>query len=165
MKITKKELNAITNPRTYHYSLKNEEFENSPFLRRLSDVEGEVIIQRDALDELSALIKVDGTMVCPCAITLEDVEAPYSLDDEVMLSFEDKEDAYFVEESLDLDDLIISLTLAEVPIKVVKNAKIEYPSGDGWRVMTEADLQKEKTEELDPRLAILKEYRFDDEEE
>lgn len=164
MKIKKSELVKIENSKSFDYVLDQRAFDNYPYLRSLRDVKGEIVIKRDLATNLLAHVSLKGNMICPCAITLEDVAVPFDLDEEVTLSFEDLDDSYFIANDLDLDDLVISLILPEVPIKVVKNAKIEYPSGDGWCVMTEEDLQDKKADVIDPRLAILKEYQFDEEE-
>ncbi len=165
MKITKAELTKLKDPKHLAYFKESREFNDYPYLRRIKDARGDITLYKDALDELYAHVDVELTMVCPCAVTLEDVDVFLHIDEAVRLSFKDEDDAYLVNEDLDLDDLLIALTLPEVPIKVVKNAKIEYPSGDGWRVMTEEELERTKSEAADPRLAILKEYRFDDKEE
>ena len=34
----------------------------------------------------------------------------------------------------------------------------EYPSGDGWRIITEEEYQKSQEDRIDPRLAKLKDY-------
>lgn len=164
MKISKSELVKIDKEKQYTYELEYQEFNNYPYLKALRNITGDVVIYKDVLDNLKANVEIKGEMICPCAITLEDVEVPFTLHEEVNLAFEDLDDAYYVLNNLDLDDLIVSLVLPEVPIKVVKKAKIEYPSGDGWCVMTEESLQNKKTEDIDPRLAILKDYQFDEEE-
>ena len=37
----------------------------------------------------------------------------------------------------------------------------EYPKGDGWLVMSEEDYLEEKSREIDPRLAKLKDIEID----
>ena len=51
------------------------------------------------------------------------------------------------------------------PPALVNGGKIEYPIGDGWRVLSEDMLKDLRRNEIDPRLAKLKEYKFDDEKE
>lgn len=164
MKITKSELVKIDAEREYPYVLDEMEFHDYPYLRALRKLNGLIIIGRDALGELEAQIQLSGEMICPCAISLEDVELAFTIDEKTSLSFNPQDEGYYIGEELDLDDLVINFVLPEVPIKVVKNAEIEYPSGDGWCVMTEADLKHKQTTKVDPRLAILKEYQFDEEE-
>ncbi len=108
------------------------------------------------------------SVTVPCAISL----VPIEIDIETKLSetfmFEDNdlleedEDLILVEGlEIDLWPFIWSAILAEIPIKVVDPELETYPSGDGWRVLTEEDYTKEKEETLDPRLAKLKQFKFD----
>ena len=139
-------------------------FRDDPFLRMLENVDARIVLYYDALEQLQASIDVTGDMICPCAITLEDVRVPFEISDETRLSFIDEEDCYYMENDLDLREFTLSFILPEVPIKVVKNDEIEYPRGDGWRVMTEEAYEDSKKQEIDPRWAKLKEYKFDEED-
>ena len=139
-------------------------FRDDPFLRMLENVDARIVLYYDALEQLQASIDVTGDMICPCAITLEDVRVPFEISDETRLSFIDEEDCYYMENNLDLREFTLSFILPEVPIKVVKNDEIEYPRGDGWRVMTEEAYEDSKKQEIDPRWAKLKEYKFDEED-
>ena len=55
--------------------------------------------------------------------------------------------------------LFIVMILLEVPISVTEADEDAYPSGDGWRVLTEDAYEQEKKSEGDPRLAKLKEFK------
>lgn len=164
MKISKVDLIRLNEDRYEAFEIDYLPFENNPYLKALKDVEVDIVIYRDYSDRLKTEVKTSGIMVCPCAITLEDVEVDFDLEEEVILSFEDEDDVYFVDKELDLKELILSFILPEVPIKVVKNEKIEYPNGDGWRVMTEDAFLESKAEAIDPRWEKLKEYQWDEEE-
>ena len=163
MNISRRELLNLKGKKVYEYQIEYERFDNL-YLRALEEVNAKITIYYDALDELCAALDIEGDMVCPCAITLEDVNVPFEIHDETRLSFTEEEDAYFVNENLDIKELILTFILPEVPIKVVKNEKIEYPRGDGWRVMTEDDFDQMKKSEIDPRWQKLTEYKFDEEE-
>ncbi|UPU39227.1 DUF177 domain-containing protein [Erysipelothrix sp. Poltava] len=63
--------------------------------------------------------------------------------------------------SLDLDPYLLDSILAAVPLKAIHPDLKEYPEGEGWQVMTEEDYTKEKSQEIDPRLAKLKDFKFD----
>ena len=164
MIITRRELFNLKGHKIVDYHLDNELFDDNIYLRELKNVDARIDISYNPLDELTAHLEISGDMICPCAITLEDVEVPFNISEDTELVFEEKEDAYLVENQLDIKDFILAFILPEVPIKVVKNGKIEYPRGDGWRVMTEETYRRLKEEEIDPRLAKLKEYKFDEEE-
>lgn len=163
MNISRRELLNLKGKKVYEYQIEYERFDNL-YLRALEEVNAKITLYYDALDQLCATLDIEGDMVCPCAITLEDVNVPFEIHDETRLSFTEEEDAYFVNENLDIKELILTFILPEVPIKVVKNEKIEYPRGDGWRVMTEDDFDQMKKSEIDPRWQKLTEYKFDEEE-
>ena len=71
---------------------------------------------------------------------------------------------YFVDDELDLDDFLMSFIFPIVPIKVVKHEEIEYPRGDGWRVMTEAEFEESRKKQIDPRLSKLLDLVSEEEE-
>lgn len=108
---------------------------------------------------------VEGTMVCPCALTNEPVDVPLDFDYVDTFSFEDDPNEEIIvldHDYLDLLPFLYERILMEIPINVVKKGKIKYPSGDGWRIMSEEEYQKSKNQEGDPRLAKLKEFKFDE---
>ena len=64
---------------------------------------------------------------------------------------------------IELLPVIFQLILMEVPLKIVKEGAV-YPKGNGWEVMREETWQREKSSEIDPRLAKLKEFKVTDDE-
>lgn len=104
---------------------------------------------------------VSGSMVCPCAISNEDVYIPISIQEDVIFNGDEE---YEFDSELDVKALVYDFISKEIPIKVVKSGKIEYPIGDGWKVMTEDELVKERQQNLDPRWAKLQEFTSDKEE-
>lgn len=163
MKITKRDLLEIKDSRLLHYEMPKKIL-NNDFIRRLENVQADLEFYYDALDQLNVRMDITGDMICPCAITLEDVYVPLDLHEQTRLSFEEEEDVYYIANELDLEDLLLTFILPATPIKVVKEGKIEYPRGDGWKVMTEDEFEKERKSEIDPRWQKLKEIKFDEEE-
>ena len=153
-----------TNGMDIPYDIDYKAFENNPFLRAVKDVKSDIHIYYDLTDKLTADVAIDGTLVCPCALTLEDTDVPFSIDEQIHLSFKDEDDVYYVEDELDLEDFVMSFIFPIVPIKVVKNEEIEYPRGDGWVFVSEEDLESAKKDEIDPRLQKLSEYRFEEDD-
>ena len=49
--------------------------------------------------------------------------------------------------------------LLEVPLQATEATAEDYPSGDGWRVISEEEYEKSRKAEIDPRLAKLKEWK------
>ncbi|QIK70381.1 DUF177 domain-containing protein [Erysipelothrix sp. HDW6C] len=111
-------------------------------------------------------LTIDGIMTVPCAITLTPFDIDFSFRLGEVFSFEPlgPEDEGIEEvdgEELDLTPYIMDAILAEVPLKAIHPDLEEYPEGDGWQVMTEEDYIKEKNQAIDPRLAKLKDFKFE----
>ncbi|NLL75547.1 MAG: DUF177 domain-containing protein [Erysipelothrix sp.] len=110
-------------------------------------------------------LTINGIMVVPCAISLRPVELDLDIRLEEMFSFEaietEGEGIYVEGEALDLRPYLIGSILADVPLAVVHPDIKEYPKGDGWEVLTEEDYIKQKSQEIDPRLAKLKDFKFE----
>lgn len=116
-------------------------------------------------------LEISCQVVVPCAITLKPIEIDldaqlsevFGFKEPVMDDAEDNSDVLWVEGlEVDLLPFIWSAVIAEIPIKVVDPELTEYPSGDGWEVLTEAALEKQKEVAIDPRLEKLKEFKFDE---
>lgn len=139
-------------------------------------VEGEVIIPDEFLEgteirEISAVkvsgfvfnneeefelnINITGTMVLPCARTLKDVNYPFNIDINEIIGENDDNSLEIIQNSLEIFPIIWQNILVDVPLRVLApDAKEESLEGDGWRLIT----QDEAKEEIDPRLAKLKDY-------
>ncbi|MTT32004.1 hypothetical protein GMB86_08265 [Terrilactibacillus sp. BCM23-1] len=143
-------------------------FHVDPEIRQLSPihVHGYVEFMRHSI---TFHLTIDGTMVLPCAITLEDVDYPFHIrtSETFLLS------PNYRDEELDEDDLVhtieddeINLTpyiveaiLVEKPMRIVSESaeKRANPSGEGWDLVSENEQKKM----IDPRLEKLKKF-FDE---
>ena len=123
-------------------------------------------IHYDVVSERAyADLSITGVMILPCSITLDDVEVEFHTDTEEVFSFIKCEDIDVHEVKGDVVELlpvIFQQILMEVPLKVVKPEIKEYPKGEGWKVIREEDLREEKKNEIDPRLAKLREFKAED---
>ncbi len=110
-------------------------------------------------------LSIEGVMIVPCSITLEDVEYEFQTNSLEVFSFEKLEDEDVHETKGDVVELmpvVFQLILMEVPLKVVKPGVHHYPKGEGWEVVKEEDYTKAKSREIDPRLAKLKEFKVEE---
>lgn len=115
----------------------------------------------DAADCFYAEIHVSGIMLCPDAITGEEIEVPFETDSDEVYVFEDTDEdgARIVkDEVIELLPAVIDDILLEVPLQVTEAAEGEYPEGNGWKVYSEAEYQEMLKEKTDPRLEILKDF-------
>ena len=123
-------------------------FENTS-VRALKDVyfEGSIVKLCDGDFQIEGNLK--GIMVLPDDITLEDVEVKFS--SEIEESFSEKgkteeKNLEIIQNRLDITEFLWQNILVEIPLQVVseKNAHITL-EGDGWRLITEEELELEKS--------------------
>lgn len=106
-------------------------------------------------EQLELNIKITGTMILECARTLKDVEYPFNIDIDELIDENSDNSLEIHQNSLDIFPIVWQNILVDVPLRVLApDAKEELTQGDGWRLITE----DEKKEEIDPRLAKLKDY-------
>ena len=92
-----------------------------------------------------------------CSYSLEDV--PLNIKTNASLSFtydeEDEETIHIDKPIFDVDEYIIDLIVSEVPMKIVKKGAKLPTNGNGYRVLSEDEYNKEQEEKVDPRWAAL----------
>ena len=101
-------------------------------------------------------------MLCPDAITGEEIEVPFETDSQEVYVFEETEEdgaRVVTNEVIELLPAVIDDILLEVPLQVTEVSEDEYPEGDGWKVYSEAEYQESRKDQLDPRLAVLKQFK------
>lgn len=171
MKYTWSELESLTNP---YFTIEG----NLEILDKGPDMHGRFLELLDIYVEGSGYYNDDTTefivgleitshVVVPCAITLKPLEIEVNTTLSETFVFEpeqsDTEDAYILDDDfVDLDPYVRLAAELAIPLKVIDPDLEEYPSGDGWTVMTESQLVSSKEDEIDPRLAKLKEFNFKD---
>lgn len=139
---------------------------NHSSLRELKDVACEGLITYD-LEHDTAIVHTTttGTMVVACSITNEDVEYQFETSADDIYSFQpvdQDEDMIEVQgDVIDISKEVFQSILFEVPLYIVKPGIKEYPKGDGWEVLSEADYQAQE-KPLDPRLAKLREFKIEE---
>lgn len=114
---------------------------------------------------LHAIFHVKADVTGVCSYSLEDVPLHYEFEDELDFSDEVIEDDGIIYEAnniIDFDPHILSLILARVPIKIVKPGAKRPSDGEGYRILTEEEYFKEKSEKKDSRWDILDSVKLDD---
>ena len=100
-------------------------------------------------------INVSGVMILPCARTLKDVEYPFDININEVIGENDDNSLEIIQNRLEIFPIVWQNILVDVPLRVLApDAKEESLQGDGWRLIT----QDNDKEEIDPRLAKLKDY-------
>ena len=138
------------------YSFSKDEFAGTD-IRKLDDVKIKGYINKDVMNNLYLNLVVDGEMILPCAVTLDDVNYPFNFEIAGELSEIMEEIELFSkksENSIDIFPIIWENILMEIPMKVVSEKAKNYKAeGNGWKLITESD----DHEEVNPELAKLKE--------
>ena len=118
-------------------------------VRALKDVKflGSIIKLCDGDYQISG--NLSGIMVLPDDITLEDVDVKFN--SEIEESFSEfckpeEKNLEIIQNRLDITEFLWQNILVEIPLKVTskKSAGISL-KGDGWRLITEEELEKEKS--------------------
>lgn len=148
-------------------TFEKEVFSKMNHLRDLRDIDVSGQIQYDSHSELATCtFEVEGVMIVPCAITNEDVEYPFDCSGSQVFAFHKvSKDEDIIEAKGDVIELmptIFQTIVLEIPLKVNKEGIKEYPKGEGWEVIKEEDYIKAKSDEIDPRLAKLKEFKIEE---
>ena len=164
MKIMLKDLVNIADEKAYEFDIDSYSVNDNLFLRRIEKVGGYISFYYDSSDELRVNYHIGGNMICPDAITLEDVEVEFDIEDDQKVVHNENDDGFYLNSDMSIEEMALYLIVPEVPIKVVKNEKIEYSRGDGWSFVSEEDYESSRADEIDPRLQKLKEYKFEEDE-
>lgn len=105
-------------------------------------------------------IKVKGTMILACAVSLEEVPYPFETESTEIFSFvkvKPEEDVHEAKKNtIDITPIVFQNIVMEVPSRVVKDGAKLKPSGNGWKVISGCE-EVDKLD-IDPRLAKLKDY-------
>ena len=107
---------------------------------------------------LRAVFHIKAKVTAVCSYSLDDVVLSISCDDELYFTDEESEDDELIYEKsniIDMDPHILSLILAKVPIKVIKQGAKPPQDGDGYRVISEEEYEKERSQKKDSRWDLL----------
>ena len=125
----------------------NDELLKETSIRKLNNTKFQGVINKLYDDEYEITGVLSGIMILPDDITLEDTE--YSFSTEIEEKFIENDDSndnnlIIMQNKLDITDFLWQNILVEIPMKV-KNKKNENLKlqGDGWRLTTEEELEKE----------------------
>lgn len=115
------------------------------------------ITGNDYDDFLVLDFKIKSDVIGVCSYSLEDVPLTVKVDASLSFTYEeeDEETIHIDNPIFDVDEYILDLIIAEVPMKLVKKGAKLPSSGAGYRVLSEDEYNKEQEEKVDPRWAAL----------
>ncbi len=96
---------------------------------------------------LRVKLHVKAEVIAICAYTLEDVLLPIEVNDEIDFTDDSEMEGEAIYEKsniISLDDYVLSLILSKIPPRVVKKGAKRPGSGNGYRVLSEEELENEK---------------------
>ena len=106
-------------------------------IRSLKDLHISGIVEIDYDDNVNLELYLSGTMVLPCAVTLEDVD--YKFESNIEENIGKFEEIFKKNKnSLEISDILWENIVLEIPIRVVsESAEPSNTSGDGWELISE----------------------------
>lgn len=123
----------------------SDELLSTSTIRRLNNVHFNGYIDKLIDDTYELVGTLSGTMIIPDDITLEDYE--YNFTSEIEENIDETRINY--QKSIDITEDLWQNILVEIPLKAVneknKNIKLE---GNGWRLISEDELEKAKNNPL-----------------
>ena len=96
-------------------------------------------------DELIVLsFNLKGEVMTTCAYTLEEIPYQYQIKETVELAGNDDDEFEIINETIDIDQILITLIVSNIPMKVIKKGAKLPSNGEGYRVLSEEEALKEK---------------------
>lgn len=110
-------------------------------IRSLSPIDVEITIVRSSDSSYNMDLRIKGTMVLPCSLTLKDVNYPFDIKTEVKVSNDDENYDEYVkinQNNIDIIPIIWQNILLEIPLRVEsEDVSDSIVSGEGWKLIRE----------------------------
>ena len=105
-------------------------------------------------------LTIKGVAKVECAYTLEAVNYPLNFTEAIDISDDPNNvDAYYVKGNyVELDPIVLDLVIGEIPTRVIKKGAKIKKEGEGYRVLSEDELRKQKENEYNPAFDKLKDF-------
>lgn len=123
------------------------------------------VIATEFGDVLQCSISGSADVIASCSYTLDDVPLHVDFKDTLYFSSEvvGSEECYYeTSNEIDLNPHILALLLAEVPHNITKSGATLPKGGNGYRVLSEEDLEKERKNKGNSAFDALDSITFDD---
>ncbi len=125
-------------------------------------------LQYDGSTLVYSNLELEGVMIVPDSITLEDLEVEFDTESHEIYSFspikeeENEEDIIVVKkDTIDINPEVFQAVIYEAPMSITRLPRDQYPKGNGWQVISDQD-KVEKEDKIDPRWEKLSEFKLDD---
>ena len=131
------------------YKIPSEYLENTDIIK----VDKTIVngtITRDEEDDIYINCKIEGNMIIPDSISLEEISYPFSIEYDDKVEENCKKD----ENTLDIFTFLCENIVLEVPLQFTKVDDLSKFHGDGWRLISEDELKSQNN----PFSDLLKDY-------
>ena len=88
--------------------------------------------------------QLKGEVMTTCAYTLEEIPYQYNIKESVELAGNEDDEFEIINETIDIDEILITLIVSNVPMKVVKKGAKLPSNGEGYQVMSEEEANNKK---------------------
>ena len=135
-------------------------------VKEVPDVHVQGTLQYDGNNRVYSNLEIEGMMIVPDSISLEDIEWEFETTSQTTYSFQslnedDEEEIIVVKKNcLDIKPELFQAILLEAPISITHVDRENYPQGDGWQVLSDCD--KPEKDSIDPRWEKLNELLKDE---
>ncbi len=131
------------------YSFSKDELKNTNILELNNvSIKGDITKQ---LDNFHLNVKVEGTMVLPCSVSLKPTDYPFSFEIDEDFDESIQKNLKNVANSIDIFQIIWENILMEIPLRVVNPDLSDVKTkGEGWQLITD------KESRINPELEKLK---------
>lgn len=107
-------------------------------------------------DALRINASIKGEVIGVCAYSLEDVPLTFDIKEEIIFVNEEDGENYFEPDNIfDIDKYILALIFSSLPTKIIKEGKKPPKDGEGYRLISEEELMKEKENPDNSPFAVL----------
>lgn len=119
----------------------------------------------DGKERVTSDLHLEGIMTVLDSITGEDLDVDFETETQSVYSFEpvhdDDEVITVKKDTVDINPEIFQAIVYEAPMSMTRLPREEYPSGKGWKLISDQD-QTSTSDEIDPRWAKLKDFHLED---
>lgn len=161
MIIKARDILNIVDSKTYNINISNIDFNNNYFVKSINDINGFIEFYYDESDSLFMHYDLECSIVCPGSNTPCDVCFNEHYIDDEKISFDENDDAFYIEDACDIAEIVKSIILPLIPLKSESLNDSLHIEGDGWTITSEKEYAKIQKNKEDPRLSILKNYKED----
>lgn len=128
-------------------NIKKDLFKNTQ-IKKLINVHFTGKIEKLIDDTFEITGKLSGIMVLPDDVTLEDTEVKFDTNIEQKISeFDNNMDnnIKIIQKTIDIIPILWQNIVVEIPLKVINEKRNISLKGEGWRLVTEEEIEKEKS--------------------